>query len=255
MKTFLLSVSISILCSISFFELPNFSVVEEEKNDSFAVVQLFTSQGCSSCPSADRLLDKLKSEYKDSNVMTLSYHVDYWDRLGWKDPFSKKEFTLLQNAYGFVFNSNRIYTPQAIINGKIQFVGSNEAKMKENLSKILKEPSKNSIKLSNIKTSSKKISFNYEVMGNVSENELKVALVLESRETPIKRGENGGKELRNSNVVLDELNISLSEKKGEGFIVIPDLVLEGESLQLICYVQKNNYEITGAVKSNVFKIH
>ncbi len=60
----------------------------ELESDSAVVVQLFTSQGCSSCPSADELLEQIKNEY-DSNVIVLSYHVDYWNRLGWKDPFSK----------------------------------------------------------------------------------------------------------------------------------------------------------------------
>ena len=60
------------------------------------MIQLFTSQGCSSCPPADRLVETIKEEYKDQNVFVMSYHVDYWDRLGWKDPFSKREYTELQ---------------------------------------------------------------------------------------------------------------------------------------------------------------
>lgn len=253
MKTFFLATSISILCSISFFDFPTISRSEENKEDSFAVVQLFTSQGCSSCPSADILLDQVKNDYE--NVMVLSYHVDYWDRLGWKDPFSKKEFTLLQNAYGFVFNSNRIYTPQAIINGKVQFVGSNKAKMNGNLEKALKLDAKNFIHLSDLNVEKNKVLFNYNIEGSTTDKELKIALVLDNRETSIKRGENGGKKLSNSNIVLEELTISLDQKSGESFINIPTLVALDENLQLISYIQKKDYEITGASKSKIFTLH
>jgi hypothetical protein len=75
------------------------------ENKPFAIVQLFTSQGCSSCPSADLLLEKVEKEYEGKNVFVLSYHVDYWNRLGWKDVFSKKEFSDLQYNYSSKFGA------------------------------------------------------------------------------------------------------------------------------------------------------
>ena len=102
---------------------------DDKKQESVVVLELFTSQGCSSCPSADVLLDKVRNEYKSENVFTLSYHVDYWDYIGWKDPFSQKQFTEKQRSYAQKFNDNRIYTPAVVVNGKEHFVGSNRSKM------------------------------------------------------------------------------------------------------------------------------
>ena len=79
-----------------------------------AVLELFTSEGCSSCPTAD---DVLRDLAKDSNVVALSFHVTYWNRLGWKDSFSQKIFDERQYAYGEKFRANGVYTPQAVING------------------------------------------------------------------------------------------------------------------------------------------
>lgn len=85
------------------------------------VVELFTSEGCSSCPPADRLLSVLGG---GSNVIPLSFHVDYWNHLGWKDPFSDARWSRRQRHYAQVFGTNRSYTPMMIINGVVDVVGS-----------------------------------------------------------------------------------------------------------------------------------
>jgi len=95
----------------------------------FAVVELFTSEGCSSCPPADEILAKIAREYPD-NVYVLGFHVDYWDRLGWRDIYSSADYTHRQQKYAQLFNLNSIYTPQAIVNGKHEFVGSNESSLR-----------------------------------------------------------------------------------------------------------------------------
>ena len=92
-----------------------------------AVVELFTSQGCSSCPPADALLRKIH-EYAEENklpVYVLSFHVDYWNRLGWTDPYSDPTYTQRQRAYARHFGTDRVYTPQMIVGGEREFVGSN----------------------------------------------------------------------------------------------------------------------------------
>jgi hypothetical protein len=86
-----------------------------------AVVELFTSQGCSSCPPADRLLGELA---RDPTLVVLSLPVDYWDRLGWKDSFARPEFTSRQRAYAAARGDGEIYTPQAVVNGQAIAVGS-----------------------------------------------------------------------------------------------------------------------------------
>ena len=86
-----------------------------------AVVELFTSQGCSSCPPADELLAKLA---RDPDVIALSLPVDYWDRLGWKDTLARHAFTERQKAYANVRGDGQVYTPQAVVNGREHAVGS-----------------------------------------------------------------------------------------------------------------------------------
>lgn len=85
------------------------------------VVELFTSQGCSSCPPADALLDQLA--HRDG-VLALGYHVDYWDNLGWKDPFSSSDSTARQRAYAARFDHGRQFTPQIVVDGREDMVGS-----------------------------------------------------------------------------------------------------------------------------------
>jgi len=94
------------------------------------VVELFTSEGCSSCPPADALLAELASR---PDVLALSFHVDYWDRLGWKDPFSSPAATERQQRYAELLRLATVYTPQMIVDGKWQAVGSDHAEVKRAL--------------------------------------------------------------------------------------------------------------------------
>jgi hypothetical protein len=92
------------------------------------VVELFTSEGCSDCPPADAVLAKLASERSGGvEVIALGEHVDYWDRQGWRDPFSSAAFTARQIDYTRALRVESPYTPQMIVNGRDEFVGSNEA--------------------------------------------------------------------------------------------------------------------------------
>lgn len=90
------------------------------------LVELFTSEGCSSCPPADTLLSRLVADQPLDGVeiVGLSLHVDYWNRLGWVDPFSKSDFTTRQNDYAAIWGAAQIYTPQAVVDGTQQVVGS-----------------------------------------------------------------------------------------------------------------------------------
>jgi hypothetical protein len=93
------------------------------------VVELFTSQGCSSCPPADRLLSKLAADggLGDRAVAPLAFHVDYWNDLGWSDPFSSADWTRRQNDYARALHDDRVYTPELVVGGTAGMVGSNLA--------------------------------------------------------------------------------------------------------------------------------
>jgi hypothetical protein len=163
----------------------------------FAVVELFTSEGCSSCPPADDILRGLAER---ENVMALSFHVTYWNRLGWKDSFSKPEFDERQSNYGAHFNLNSIYTPQVIINGAAEMVGSHGSQIDKELSKIGSEKSDITIELSkNIKD--KTLIINYKINKATENKLLNFALVERNLETKVLRGENGGRTLKHDNVV------------------------------------------------------
>ena len=90
------------------------------------LVELFTSEGCSSCPPADTLLTRLAAEKTigGAGIVTLAFHVDYWDRLGWKDWFSSAAFTERQNRYADAWKTDRVYTPQAVVDGRVELVGT-----------------------------------------------------------------------------------------------------------------------------------
>src|SRR5438105_5237324 len=100
------------------------------------VVELFTSQGCSSCPPADALIHEIANDPKlRGRVIPLAFHVDYWDSLGWRDPFSSAEWSQRQALYARTMHLSSAYTPQAVVNGTHEFVGSNRAALSAALEK------------------------------------------------------------------------------------------------------------------------
>src|SRR3982074_1663188 len=94
------------------------------------VVELFTSEGCSSCPPAENLLSHMAEQQpiENAEVIALEEHVDYWNELGWVDPFSSREWTARQHAYAGVLGNGNAYTPQMVVDGKTEFVGSQSQK-------------------------------------------------------------------------------------------------------------------------------
>lgn len=173
------------------------------KREPVAVVELFTSEGCSSCPSADRLLTETLAEAAKTNrnVIGLSFHVDYWDRLGWKDPFSSHAFTRRQYRYSEHFGLSGVYTPQEVLNGKQEFVGSNRAKQSSLLAAALTTPATAGVQLSVATPSATTRTVTYQLDGELANAVLNVALVSKTAVTSVARGENAGRKLVHNNVV------------------------------------------------------
>lgn len=192
--------------------------------EGFAVIELFTSEGCSSCPSADKLLETIDKEYAGKNVLVLSYHVDYWNKLGWKDEFSNAENTARQNYYANHFRLNSIYTPQAVVNGTTEFVGSDRNKMTNTI-----EQSKKINKTITLSASvdNNKVMVDYKVNDQSGGESMLIALVQKQATTEVKRGENGGRKLHHINIVREfqlvknksNIEFELPGEKNNFFIV------------------------------------
>lgn len=212
-----------------------------QNNDSGVLLELFTSQGCSSCPPADELIDQVKKVHKDKNVYVLSYHVDYWNRLGWKDPFSAEEYSDYQREYAQQFASRSIYTPQTVVNGSEHFVGSSEVKTNNALKKYSRSKSTNTIKLANVQQEKNVITIAYQVDGDAFDR-LTFALVIAERITKIGRGENRNRILKNTNIVANR--ILVKEHTGQVRISIPDWIEKDDRLSVIAYTQDTKLSIT-----------
>ena len=185
-----------------------------------ALVELFTSQGCSSCPRADQLLSRLVAA-GDSSIIALSFHVDYWDRLGWKDPYSAKQYTIRQQQYAKTFGSSTIYTPQMVVNGSANFVGSDEPKAKKAIAQALKNTSRH-IDLTIDRIESGKITAVYHISELSDSRVLHLALVERNITTAVRRGENGGRTLHHDNVVRTLMTLRDPGTKNTAQIAIPD---------------------------------
>jgi len=201
-----LNKNITLLCLLTFqavfssYLLPHAMKNKIPVSEGFAVVELFTSEGCSSCPPADEAVGRLNG-WKN-NVYVLSFHVDYWDYLGWKDNFSSPAYSKRQQEYGSIFHLNSIYTPQIIVNGKIQFVGNEETRLRETIEAELKEApvyeidlkvqsaNKNQVLISCSTSTDKDLTLNLALVQNMSRDF-------------IQRGENKGKNLMHYFTVRD----------------------------------------------------
>ena len=186
-----------------------------------AVLELFTSQGCSSCPPADRLLTRLAQEPAlAGKVIPLSFHVDYWDYIGWRDPFASPRWSERQRDYGRAFRSNRIYTPQLVVNGRTECVGSHEQVVRKQIAAALAAPSAARVSLETGRPGPDgrlKARAGAELVRAAAGRDLELWVVgwETGLVTPVKEGENAAHTLKNDHVVRRlEKALSLPGKAG-----------------------------------------
>lgn len=168
------------------------------------VVELFTSQGCSSCPPADAFLGELA---KRDDILALSVHVDYWDYIGWKDPFASPENTKRQRDYAAKMRMRYVYTPQMVIQGADHATGSDRSKV---WAKIKKAAKTKRVPVA-ISLAGGKLRVRVPGANTTDKAAVWLAVYGHERETEIKRGENAGRTLRYHNVVSDMIRIGTWE--------------------------------------------
>ena len=168
----------------------------------FALVELFTSEGCSSCPPADELLAQLADEARRSGdaVYCLSFHVDYWDSLGWKDPYSDPAFTGRQADYARFLGVRGPYTPQMVINGSDQFVGSGAAQARKSIRAFLARKAAVALTLTTA-AGERTITVDWKLAGAPTGALLHLAWAQAEGHSSPDRGENAARKLRHVQVV------------------------------------------------------
>jgi hypothetical protein len=231
--------------------VPSASAIPVPPNKGFAVVELFTSEGCSSCPPADALVARIQQETKDESVYILAFHVDYWDRQGWKDGFSDAAYSQRQKQYASWLSLQSIYTPQIVVNGEKEFVGSEEATLRKAINNGLQTTSPARLTLNGIRLGQGKIDWQYQTQDAEGNNlSLVVAVVQRSATTNVKAGENSGRTLAHVQIVRTFTTSGVKGKdKGAGYITLPPGISPHDE-EIIAFLQNNdNGRIIAATSS------
>jgi hypothetical protein len=221
------------------------------------VVELFTSEGCSSCPPADALLAKLDQQGRLGNaeIIALEEHVDYWDQLGWRDPFSSSQWTQRQQDYAAAFRNDGIYTPQMVVDGRVEFVGSSQSGARSAIVEASRV-TKVEVTLSGITVSPQQahLKAGVKMLPDPASKEAKVWLaVTESGlHSDVKHGENAGEDLHHTAVVRSLRKIA-DAKAGEAnaysgeLDVSLDSAWQRQNIRLVVFVQDSkSLHILGA---------
>jgi hypothetical protein len=209
------------------------------------LVELFTSEGCSSCPPADRFLQKLDTQpVPGAEMIVLSEHVDYWNHIGWKDPYSAHFYSERQSAYAKRFGLGSVYTPQMVVDGSSEFVGSNSELADKAFAQALGTP-KISVRLSSISTDASNNLHAHIEVGTLDsalaspEGEVYIALALNRAESQVSAGENAGHKLTHVSVVKSLTKIGVLK---QGQLLAKDFQVKVETdsrnLRLIAFVQE-----------------
>jgi hypothetical protein len=213
------------------------------------VLELFTSQGCSSCPPADYILQELTQQAAQAGkaVYGLSFHVDYWDRLGWKDPFSSKQFTDRQRQYDRLLNS-QTYTPQLVVNGRQNVIGGQRSRIEQAIQTIQKQAADTFVGVGGSKRlEGNQVNVKYELSA-AGPYRINVALVQKEARTVVANGENGGRTLTNTNVVRQFKTVEQAGTSGSVSLPVPN-GLNANQLAVLVYAQRTDTgQIVGATQ-------
>jgi hypothetical protein len=226
------------------------------------VVELFTSEGCSSCPPADQVLSRLAGpanigrakqaivQVQGVEIIALGEHVDYWDDLGWKDRFSSPLFSARQQDYGKAFHLENVYTPQMVVNGQKETLGSDYRAVQDAIREAAKEPQAH---VAITMTSPQTVSFSVSKLPPGShEADILLGVTESGLVTPVYGGENNGHQLRHAAVVRSLSSLGRLDPKRPGeYSAVAQLNLRPDwnrgNLKLVLFVQdRTTRHILGA---------
>jgi hypothetical protein len=207
-----------------------------------AVIELFTSQGCSSCPPADKLMLELA---RDPTLIVLTMPVDYWDYLGWKDTLAHAAFTQRQKGYSAVRGDRQVYTPQAVINGAQHAVGSDRSLIDKAIGKTRMQAETLAVAIS-IEKSSTQLQARLPAGAPGASGQIWVMSVVKERHVQIGRGENSGRSMVYANVVRGMTRIG--GWNGEAALVdIPAAAIAADAESVVVILQAGSEKKPGVI--------
>jgi hypothetical protein len=235
------------------------AVAHAEEQRVPVIVELFTSEGCSSCPPADQLLARMdrNQPVAGARVIALEEHVDYWNSLGWTDPFSSPQYRGRQNDYGRKFQADSVYTPQMIVNGEAAFAGTDGERASQEIGKAAQAET-TSIDLKAIPNASDPGLMNLTVRvdtsraGKPRNSNVYLAVTESDLSSNVTHGENSGRMLRHAPLVRSFGVIGKLDSHGSSSGAITNTLRlphewKRENLRAVVFVQeRDSYKITGA---------
>jgi hypothetical protein len=206
------------------------------------LLELFTSEGCSSCPPADRLLQELdgKQPVEGADLIVLSEHVDYWNRLGWTDPYSSAQFSARQQDYSDKYHFDGVYTPQLAVDGRFGLVGSDARAAEAAIRKAMREP-KIDLRIVQAARKGNQVTATVELPAAAGQaGVLYVALADDRAESHVSRGENAGRALSHVAVArsFQQLGrVDLAQRSAKAVSLAVPQNAGASGLRVIAFVQ------------------
>lgn len=249
MKTalFLLILFVSVFSACSTQTVESQKVSEDQKTNTEdqpkqpVLIELFTSEGCATCPPADKILAYLERQQPatQADIITLALHVDYWDQYGWKDEFSSALYSRRQESYGQKFKLEQIYTPQMVIDGETEFVGNEPGKA---VSTVIKSARNQKANVELLRAN-EKLKINITDFPAHEESTVYLVFAEDNLSNRVKRGENAGQKLEHISVARELKSIGSIDAKANDFAFETNLTLqpkwETKNLKIIVFAQEN----------------
>ena len=226
------------------------AIIRPAHADPRAVVELFTSQGCSSCPPADKIIGELA---KDPDVIALSMPIDYWDYLGWKDTLADSRFSARQKAYSRMRGGRDVYTPQAIVNGSAQVIGSDRSSIEQ----AIHDTGRNGVMSVPVSLTLAGKEINVSVaaskLPSIAHGEVWICSISKAVPIAIGRGENSGQQITYHNVVRNILKVGdWNGTPASWSVPIENLMREGVDGAVV-YVQEGRSDRPGPMLGAAFE--